>query len=205
MDELVKATSCALLASAIAASPQMIWWYVTTGQPIYYSYAGEGFNFASPQLQKYLFSVRKGLFFWHPLYLLMIIALLASLARRPLESGVSALIVAVAIYAGASWTDYAFGHSFGSRNSIELLPLLAVSLGGFVALVQKSRWRAAVAGIAVLLIVINLIQFRGYIKSTIPHDNTTAATYARFWALTLRMPAIERLGSSTQQSEIGRE
>ena len=196
--QLLTKGMCAFLASAIAASPQMIWWYVTTGQPIYYSYTGEGFKFASPELRNYLFSVRKGLFFWHPLYLLMIFALLASLPRRPLETAISAMIVLSAIYLGASWGDFTFGDSFGSRQSIELLPLLAVPFAGTIAVVLKGRWKYAASAVVVLLIVVNLVQYRGYIKSTIPHNNSTPATYARFWALTLRMPAIERLLSSSQ-------
>lgn len=192
---LLTGTACALLASVVAASPQMIWWYATTGQPIYYSYDGEGFNFASPELRNYLISIRKGLFFWHPLYLLMFIALLTNLARRPLECGISAMIVALAVYAGASWSSWYFGHSFGSRNSIELLPVLAVPLASAIAVVLGSRWRGVAAAAGTLLIVINLIQFRGYFRGTIPHDGTSLADYAKFWALTLRVPAIQRLAS----------
>lgn len=185
--------ACAFLASAIAASPQMLWWYVTTGQPIYYSYRGEGFKFASPALLNYMFSVRKGVFFWHPLYLLMIASLLASVPRRPFEAAVSILIALVAIYLGASWGDYSFGDSFGSRHSIELLPVLVIPFAGTIALVLKSRWRWIMSALLVLLIAVNLAQYRGYIKGTVPHNNTTPATYARFWALTLGLPAIERL------------
>jgi hypothetical protein len=196
--DLLIGGTCAFLASAIAASPQMIWWYVTTGQPIYYSYTGEGFKFASPELRNYMFSVRKGLFFWHPMYFLMVTALLAGWPRRSLETAVSALVVALAIYLGASWGDYAFGHSFGSRQSIELLPLLAVPFAGAIAAVLTSRLRWAVSALVALLIAVNLVQYRGYIKSTIPHNDSTLATYARFWALTLRLPAIERLAVSSQ-------
>jgi hypothetical protein len=196
--KLMIASTCAFLASVIAASPQMAWWYVTTGHPIYYSYTGEGFKFTSPELRNYMFSVRKGLFFWHPLYLLMVLTLLASLPRRSLESVVSVLIVAVAIYLGASWGDYAFGHSFGSRHSIELLPLLAVPFACAIAVVLKGRWRWAASAFVLMLIVVNLVQFRGYIKGTIPPDGSTVATYARFWALTLIMPAFERPVSPSQ-------
>lgn len=195
MRELLKGTTYALLASAIAASPQLIWWYVTTGQLIYYSYEGEGFNFASPEFRNYLISIRKGLFFWHPLYLLMFVAVLANLVRRPLESGVSALIVALAIYAGASWSSWYFGHSFGSRNSIELLPLVAVPFASTVAVLLASRWWNVAAAIGILLIGINLIQFRGYFRGEIPHDGTKPADYATFWARTLKVPAIARLAS----------
>ena len=184
--------ACAFLASAVAASPQMIWWYITTGCPIYYSYTGEGFHFAAPELRNYMFSIRKGVFFWHPLYLLMIVALLASLPHRLLEAGVSALTVLAALYIGASWGDYTFGDSFGSRQSIELLPVLTVSFAEAIAVILKSRWRWAASALAALLIAVNIVQYSGYIKGTLLHNNNTRVTYARFWANTLGMPAIER-------------
>ena len=127
---LLVGSTCAVLASAVAASPQMILWIITTGRPIYYSYVGEGFLFRSPELPNYLFSIRKGVFFWHPLYLFMIGALLQQFARRPFESGISLVTVMCAFYLGASWIDYSFGNSFGSRQSIELLPLLLVPFCG---------------------------------------------------------------------------
>jgi hypothetical protein len=193
MRELLIGGACAFLASLVAASPQLIWWYVTTGKLIFYSYGSEGFRFGSPELRNYMISVRKGMFFWHPFYLLMVLALLGSVLRRPLEGAVSALIVALAIYLGASWSDYSFGHSFGSRNSIELLPLLAVPFAGAISFALNKGWRWPASAVFVLLIAINLVQYRGYIKSTIPHNNTTPGDYAKFWSLTLRMPAIERL------------
>jgi hypothetical protein len=184
--------ACAFLASAVAASPQMAWWYVTSGQPIYYSYTGEGFHFAAPEFRNYMFSIRKGVFFWHPLYLLMIVALLATLLRRPLEGAVSTLIVLMALYLGAAWSDYTFGHSFGSRQSIELLPVLIVPFTGAIASVLASGWRGAASGLVVFLIAVNIVQYRGYIKGTLLHNDNTRVTYARFWANTLGLPAIER-------------
>ena len=83
----------AFIASAIAASPQMALWYVTAGKIIFYSYRGEGFFFRSPKLGPYLFSIRKGVFFWHPMYLLMIIAVLQQTTKRRLESTVTLSIV----------------------------------------------------------------------------------------------------------------
>jgi len=190
--ELVIGGVCAFVASIVATSPQLTWWYVTTGHTINYGYPGEGFNFTSPELRNYLFSIRKGVFFWHPLYLLMIGALLASLPRRPLEAAVSILITLVAFYLGASWGDYTFGDSFGSRQSIELLPILMVPFAGAVTSLLASRWRWALAAIAVVLIAVNVVHFRGYIKGTLLHNNNTRVTYARFWANTLGLPAIER-------------
>lgn len=190
--QLLVGGAWAFLAAALAAAPQMIWWVVTTGKPITYSYKGEGFNFGAPELRNYMFSIRKGIFFWHPIYLVMFLALLASLPRRPLEAVISTEIVVVSIYVGASWCDYTFGDSFGSRQSVELLPLLAIPFAGAIAWVMKSRWRWAASAVAALLVAINLVQYRGYIHRTIPHNHTTRVAYAKFWSHTLGMPVIER-------------
>jgi hypothetical protein len=196
--ELLIGASCAFLASAIAASPQMVLWYVTTGEPIYYSYPGEGFKWLSPELRNYLFSIRKGVFFWHPLYLLMILALLKAWLQRPWETAVTLLIVVLALYIGASWGDYTFGDSFGSRQSVELLPILQVPLCGAIAWLLPSRWKWPAAALAVVLIALNAAHFRGYRYGTLPHNNTTAVAYADFWAKTLNWPAIRKLTSSDQ-------
>jgi hypothetical protein len=177
---------CALLASAVAASPQMALWYDTTGNLIYYSYVGEGFNLTSPQLFNYLFSIRKGVFFWHPIYLLMIGALISQIPRRPFEGAVTLLIVLLGLYIGSSWGDFTFGDSFGSRQSIELLPALAVPFAGSIAWLLARRWRWAAAAPGVTLIALNLILFRGYLHNKLPHNNTNGATYAQFWTETLR-------------------
>jgi hypothetical protein len=192
---LVAGGACAFLASAVGASPQMILWFVTTGQPIYYSYQGEGFHFLAPALWNYLLSIRKGVFFWHPIYLIMIAALLWQLPRRPREGGVALAIVLLGLYIGASWGDFTFGHSFGSRQSVELLPILTLPLAGAIASIQLSRWRWAAGAAIVALTVINLVQFKGYFSHSLPGNNTTALSYVRFWAATLGLPPPAESGA----------
>jgi hypothetical protein len=186
---LMIGSACAFLASALAASPQMALWYVTTGQVIYYSYVGEGFKFSSPELRNYLFSIRKGVFFWHPLYLLMVIALVRQIPYRRFESIIALLIVLLGLYIGASWGDYTFGDSFGSRQSIELLPILLPPFAGTIAWLLSTRWKWAAATALMALIALNVVQFNGYINHTLPANNATRITYAKFWATTLRLPA----------------
>jgi len=135
---------------------------------------------------------KEGCLFLASFFLLMIFALLAGWQRRRLEVAVSALIVLVALYVGASRGDYTFGDSFGSRQSIELLPLLMVPLAGAIACALKSRWKWAAASLLVFLIAVNAVQFWGYTGRKLLHNNNTRITYARFWANTLGLPAIER-------------
>jgi hypothetical protein len=186
---LIVGSACAFIASVVAASPQMALWYVTAGHLIYYSYGGEGFHFTSPELGNYLFSIRKGVFFWHPLYFLMIVALLLQLPRRRFEGCVALLIVLLGLYLGASWGDYTFGDSFGSRQSVELLPALTLPFAGSIASLTSTRSRWAAAGVAMALAVLNTVQLNGYISHTLPWNNNTPTTYAKFWATTLRLSA----------------
>jgi hypothetical protein len=190
--ELAIRSICAFLASAVAASPQMALWYVTTGQPIYYSYTGEGFSFFAPELRNYLFSIRKGVFFWHPLYLLMILALILGLLRRPLEGALVLLLVVLNLYIGASWSDYTFGHSFGSRQSVELLPVLVVSFAGGIAWLMSTRWKWAAATVMMALIALNVVHLSGYIAQTLPRNYADRVSYAAFWTRTLGWQAAEK-------------
>jgi hypothetical protein len=177
-------TLLALVVSAVAASPQMALWWVTTGHFIYYSYTGEGFNFTHPELLNYLFSVRKGVFFWHPMYLLLMVALLTQIPGRRFEGTIALAIVVLGLYVGASWGDYSFGDSFGSRQSIELLPLLMVWSAGAVAKILATPWRWATGVLAAVLVVVNTIYFIGYMDHGLPRNNADAASVQQFWKQT---------------------
>jgi hypothetical protein len=181
---LVVGSATAFFASAVAASPQMLLWYVTTGRFIYYSYVGEGFHFLSPELFNYLFSIRKGVFFWHPVYLLMVIALLQQFARRRFDATAALLVVISSLYLGSSWGDYTFGDSFGSRQSVELLPVLIVPLAAAISGLLSSRWRWAAGTATVALVALNTVLYDGYINDKLPHNNANRASYADFWANT---------------------
>jgi hypothetical protein len=185
---LIIGSAAALLASVVAASPQIALWYVTTGRPIYYSYVGEGFHFRSPELYGYLVSIRKGVFFWHPVYLMMIFALLRQWPHRRAETAVALSIVLIGLYIGASWSDYTFGDSFGSRQSIELLPILTPPFAAAISWVLSKSWRWAAGVGAAGLILLNAILFNGYINHTLLRNNNTRETYLAFWMKTLELP-----------------
>jgi hypothetical protein len=175
-------TLLGFVASAVAALPQTILWQETTGDLIYYSYGGEGFNFLDPQVSNYLISVHKGLFFWHPAYLVMILALIGQLAVRRFETLIMLLIVALNIYLGASWGDPYFGDSFGCRPFVEMTPLLVLPMAAARERLANGTWRWLAAGLAAFLIAINLVQFHGYMIGALPHNNTTIDRYVAFWA-----------------------
>ncbi len=169
-------------ASAVGALPQMLLWYETTGHLIFYSYGGEGFRFLEPQIGSYLIAVKKGVFFWHPAYLLMILALIAQLAVRRFETSIMLLIVALNIYLGASWGDPGFGDLFGCRQIVEMNPLFILATAAAIDWLPTGIWRRAAGVLGAMLIAANLVQFRGYMVGALPHNNATLDRYIAFWA-----------------------
>lgn len=180
----LKAAAIAVCGAVLAALPQGLIWLETTGSLIYYSYQAEGFDFSRPQLFNYLFSIRKGVFFWHPAYLIMMLSLLAHCRRYPREAIIFAVMIAISGFVGASWHDWGFGGSFGSRQTVDVAPPMIIAAGSGLALLRDSalpRLSALARTLAVILAVVNLAQMYGYMKGKIPFDGTTWATYSRFW------------------------
>jgi hypothetical protein len=176
---------------ALAASPQAAIWFITAGSMIHYSYGGEEFRFLQPELLNYLFSSRKGVFFWHPAYLVMILAVPAHYRRYPREALIFLAMIGLNLYVGASWNTWWFGGSFGSRQTVDVLPVMVIATGSIVGYLASARrpllpWLCAALTLG--LATVNLIQMRGYMVGTIPFDGTTWESYKHFWMSTVGLP-----------------
>ena len=178
----LRAIAVAALAFAagllVLASPQIAYWAIATGQPVTYSYGDEGFNFLAPELANYLFSVRKGVFFWHPAYLLLLVAAIWAMAKGCRDALLPIAIFAVASYVNASWWAW----PFGARPAVDTLPFLVAGAGMALADWRPSVRAGAILSIPLaLLVVVNLVQMHGYVVHRIGFDGTTWAEYVAFW------------------------
>jgi hypothetical protein len=189
--QMATAIGLVMCGLALAASPQAAIWLKTSGSIIHYSYGGEGFRFLQPELLNYLFSFRKGAFFWHPAYFFMIVALAVHYRQYPREAMVFLAMIALNLYVGASWNTWWFGGSFGSRQTVDVLPVMAIATSSLVGYLTSARrpllpWLSA--ALAITLATVNLVQMRGYMVGTIPFDETTWESYKRFWMRTVGLP-----------------
>ena len=90
---------------------QLLSWRLLGGQWLYFSYQDEGFDWGRPALWQTLFSSRHGLFFWSPIMLIAVAALLLRL-RAPLIRAWS-LGLLLLWYANSAWHCWWFGDAFG--------------------------------------------------------------------------------------------
>jgi len=180
--EIATGSLAGFAASAVAASPQMLVWLITSGSLIHWSYVNEGFKFPPSNVLAYVATLPKGIFFWHPAYFFMIASVGAQLPVRRFETMVLLAIIALNIYIGASWGNNSFGHSFGCRQIVEMIPLMLPSVAAAVGWSIKSVARRRIAAaLTAALAAVNTIQFYGYVIGTLPQNYATLASYRAFW------------------------
>jgi hypothetical protein len=179
-----------VLAALIAAgvvSLQLIYWQLVTGHPVIFSYQGERFYFASPEILNVLFSVRKGLFFWAPI-LLTVIPGLFYIRRKAWEYLVPILLfLPLNVYVISAWHSWFYGGSFGHRAFIESIPLFALCFCAFYeGLTTVSRKRALVCLTFVCVALETWLMVK-YWTGVIPYDGTTWEYFVRtFFVLSPR-------------------
>jgi len=120
----------ALAIGAIPLGLQMVVWNTLYGNPIFYTYGGEGFHLQSPALLETLISSKHGLFFWSPLTALAMAGILLGL-RNQLRMGMVVKLIAsfsLLWYFNSSWGTWWFGDAFGARAFLELSIVFAFGL-----------------------------------------------------------------------------
>ena len=83
---------------------QMAYWYAVTGQFIFYSYGGEGLNFANPEIRNVLFSIRRGVFLWMPIWLMVFPGLFFIRRRLPSLFLPILIFLPLNLYIISSWS-----------------------------------------------------------------------------------------------------
>lgn len=170
-----------VLTGFVTIFPQLLYWHTATGHWFLYSYGGESFYWLAPQLGNFLFSVRKGLFFWSPILLLALIGMVVAYKRRGrLYNGLMVFFV-LTVYVSSAWWSWYYGGSFGQRVAVDFMCLFAI----FVAylLDELERWKkqgnikrgykmafGVISGYCVVCIVWNLVCMIAYWYRVLPSD-----------------------------------
>lgn len=121
---------------------QFILYKLQTGHFIIYSYENEGFNFTKPEIINVLFSYKKGLFVYTPMYLFALFGFVFMQKNNPWPAWMLLIFVSVFSYAISCWWNWYYGGSFSSRVYVDILLVFALFLAFFLNGLKssKSKW-----------------------------------------------------------------
>jgi hypothetical protein len=127
--------------------PQFVYWKLVSGQWLYDTYPGEGFDFLHPHIIDGFFSFKNGWLSYTPVMLLPIIFLPLLFKRKnPFAIGI-VLYLLLHLYITYSWKEWNYNAGLGSRPMVESYALLIIPLAlGLKQMMQHTVWRC-VAGI----------------------------------------------------------
>lgn len=172
---------------------QLIYWKITTGKFLYYSYdnPGEGLDLFTPHLFNFLFSFRKGWFIYTPLGLTMVWGFY-KLYKQDKGLFIPLFITMLfSLYLMSSWTTWWYaGGSYSSRTMVNIYPVLALPLAAFVQNTLLNRkWLFAVV---VPLVVLNLFQTWQWKHRIIDPQRMTMKSYFNIFGQTHVDPDWEK-------------
>ena len=161
------------LPGACIISLQLMYWTIITGHFVVFSYRGEYFNFAAPEIFNVLFSVRKGLFFWSPILLLVIPGLFyVRKGAREFFTPIC-LFLPLNIFVISSWHSWFYGGSFGHRAFIESLPLFAICFCSLYEGLSSFFWKRFMVILTLCCVTLSTWLMLKYWTGVIPFDGTT--------------------------------
>lgn len=152
----------AIVCVVAVFSIQLIFWYLQTGDFILYSYKGESFDFTDPQFINILFSYKKGLFVYAPIFLLSIVAIAWMIYKRFYYMALTWLAGFLLLtYVLCSWGSWFYGGSYGLRAYLDYYALFLIPLAIFVQQLS-TRLKICVLIFSICTVVMNIIQTYQY-------------------------------------------
>jgi len=163
------------LAVLIVLFPQLLYWKYLSGSWIYYSYKEQTFsNLLHPEIIKFWFSPKNGLFPYAPVWLLICLILIFDSLKRNWTSFSLLLLFVGSSYLFSSWFIWYFGCGFGSRNHVEYIAFAAIPFTHWLKKVQGkyNLWQKTfVYMLLCLFLLIPMKLFHGYRKCFFGQDD----------------------------------
>jgi hypothetical protein len=156
---------------------------IQTGSFWVYSYGDERFYFSNPHMLEILFSYRKGLFVYTPLWFVSLAGLYFIWKKSASLAAFWTIFFLILTYVLSCWHQWFYGGSFGSRAYIEYYALFSILLGVFLENVTSKLTRPILISVITILIVISVIQTYQYYAGIIHWSDMNRELY---WEVFLR-------------------
>lgn len=105
---------------------QPLSWYWQCGNWMVWSYQKEGFNFLDPEVFRFLFSFRKGLFVYTPILFISLIGFFHLWQNNRFQFFSLLFFIFLLVYVLSSWWNWYYGPSFGQRPIVDYLSVFAL-------------------------------------------------------------------------------
>ena len=158
-------------------SIQLVIYKISTGSFFIYAYAEEGFNFLSPHIAAILFSYKKGLFLYTPLFLVAFAGcyFLWRTSRFEFFSWIGFFFVITFVL--SSWWMWYYGGSFSSRVYVEYIPIFMIPLAIALNQIKRRPFKQIFLSLIVVLIIACQIQTYQYRYFQIHWSDMTKEMY----------------------------
>jgi hypothetical protein len=134
----------AIFITVICILPQSLYWKVSSGHFLYYSYQGEHFNFLHPHIWDGLFSDSNGWLIYSPVMTLSLVGMWFAARSRDAVFAPIVFFLPVHMYVIYSWWCWFYMGSYGSRPMTEAYALLSIPLAYSVEWLWASAIRRSV-------------------------------------------------------------
>ncbi|MEI6122945.1 MAG: hypothetical protein WCQ95_04885 [Bacteroidota bacterium] len=158
-----------------------------TGYFWIYSYGNETFNFSKPEILNILFSYKKGLLLYTPMYLLSLFGFFFMFKKQKCAFILLPIFLFLFTYVVSSWWNWWYGGSFSSRVYVDILVFFMLPLAFLIDSMQtKIRKTFLIIGLFLIIAMcqIQTYQYRYYI---IHWDSMTKQ---RYWDNFLRIDKL---------------
>lgn len=168
----------------LIGSIQLIYWKVSSGSWIYYSYnnPGEGLDFTHPYILEVLFSYRKGWLLYTPLMIIAVVGLVP-LSRSNFPAKWPAIIILLLhFYLVACWTNWWYAESFSQRPMVQAYPLWALAMGSMLLKILNRGKVLKGFAFAMVFVLVGLNLFQSWqVSKNILHPSRTTKDY--YWSV----------------------
>lgn len=152
-----------ILFGFLGILPQLVYWQIITGFPIYAM--GSKWFFLTPWF-RVLFGINNGWFIYTPIAIAFIVGLFF-MKDRPFRKSViwfSLLTIWVVI----AWSDWRYGATYSCRALSQSLAVFALPLACIIERIVAWRYKLALLPVGLFMIYMNVVQIHQY-NSTVLH------------------------------------
>ncbi len=145
----------------LCLAPQVLYWKISSGHYLIYSYGGESFNFLHPRIWEGLTGGNNGWLAYCPIMILAVIGIWSAARDRHPALIPIAVFIPIHVYVIYSWWCWFYMGSYGSRPMTEAHTLLCFPLAYSVEWLWASWLRRLIVG-AVIAFCSWLVMFQTY-------------------------------------------